>query len=750
MMKKKALFLTLCCSTVLIGCSQQPKQEDTPPPSAMELAQQGLNDNSRLLNPNGAANVETGVIKVLPQNEPVRLKQVNQRGKAPSIPTLNAQQPSADFKNIDKNSTISFNGDVELRELLEGMADILNLNVLLDPAIGKEKVNLRTAENKNLTPNEIWSLLLLVIQDFGIEMEKKGAVYHFKKVKPFIPSTIGMPSSQLTNSKKPEVFQMTPLKHISVEAAQAILKPLIEPQGRIVTVNSLNALGIATTPDRLQRVNSLISLLDADPFTHRGMRLYRLANSKAEEVKTELEKVLAAVTGNASAVKPAYQVVALDRVNAILVVSPPNAGFEEVSLWIDILDERSANSSEQIFIYKVKNLEAKELATTLTEVFEVADDDEEEERKRKQKEQASTKEKKLPSQLPLNVKDNAKALAKENNSTSTSTTGAVSAELNVRIVADESTNSLIIRATPRDYRQLLTTITRLDEIPKEVMVNVVIAEVELTDTTKFGIDWQSVLGGNHGTYGTNLGVPTGNFPANVVPSSDGDTTTPTSVGGLTGFTISYASHSLKALLNLVAEKSNVTVLSRPSILVRNNEEATFNVGSSEPVITRVNSSSTTNQQLSNDVQYKDVGVNLQVTPRINDDGIINMKISQEVSQVGAERNNMPSFKQRKIESIVVVRNGTPIVVGGLIETRGNNAHNGILGLQDIPVVGDTLFSSKSDTQSRVELVLIIIPEIVNPVANNDPLIKQFENRMGAVKTLLEDENIQFNLSPINK
>jgi general secretion pathway protein D len=579
-------------------------------------------------------------------------------------------------------------------------------------------------------------------------MDKKGGVYHFKKAGPGLPSSIGI-AGNMHNINAAEVMQITPLRYISVDTALTVLKPLIEPQGRIISLANLNLIGIIASPERITRANKLLAVMDSDPFLHRGMRLYRLTNSKATDVQVELDKILKAVSG----ATPAYQFIALERINAILAIAPPNGGFNEVTTWLDVLDERSEEGGERVFIYNVRNLEAKKLATTLTEVFKIEDKKAAEEKERRLKNQQNQQQNVPsvdPNQPPINTHDN-KSPSSDDNS--------ASADLKVGIVADEGTNSLIIRAKPRDYRQLLSTITSLDQVPKEVMINVVIAEVSLDKTHQFGINWRAFFGSNgSGSFvGTNFNVPgtgllspqtsttTTTTNTSGIPGATTGTTSSasnTSVGALSGFVINQVAGRLTSILNTIATENDVSLLSRPSILVRNNEEATINVGTNEPMITQLNSSTLTTQ-LSSSVQYKDTGITLKVTPRINDDGVVNLKIYQEVSQLGGVRTtqNLQAFTQRKVQTAVVVKDGDAIVIGGLIETRSKDNTQGIPGLKDIPLLGKALFGSTDQSTSRTELVLIMVPEIINPKADNSGVMIRFKRRMQAISSLLNHHDI---------
>ncbi len=698
------IIILLLCTSILISCSNQQPE----PISAKQLVVNELKSD-KINKPL----IDTSIIE-LARTESKPLKTVNRVGNLPEITTITGQSSAGIVAlNLDDTTPIQLNFEqVALRDILQIIGDTLEITMVIDSTIG-DKVTLRTSEDKPLTKKDLWPLLQLLLNDAGVVMEKRGSIYHLKKIASQLPDTIGITSEVLIASGSPEVMQITPLRYITSADAPTIINPLIQPKGRIIALPMLNVIGIVTTPQRLERINKLLKIIDADPFLHRGMRLFRLVNSKATDVQAELEKILKAVSGNANST---YQVIALERINAILVIAPPNSGFGEVALWVGILDEQSEESGEQIFIYRVKNLEAEKLASTLSNVFKIEDKKEAEDIE-KQKHNELQKEDKEPPPLAI-------AGGKI----------AVSAELKVTIVSDESTNSLLIRANPRDYRQLLETIYQLDKVPKEVMVNVVIAEVTLTEANKFGIDWKYIFGSN---------ASSSNYLETDfnVPSSVGDTDNP-----LTGLVFNKVVGSITGLLNVIASTNDISLLTRPSLLVRNNEEASISIGDSEPFLSSINRSNTgssTNAYVTQDVQYKDTGITVKVTPRINDDGIINLEIFQELSQLGPPRTteNLQSFSQRKIETSVVVRDGSAIVIGGMIETKKQNNKQGIPGLMDLPVLGNGIFSSTDRSDKRTELVLIIVPEIVNPEADNRPIIREFKQRMKLVSSLLNSEYI---------
>lgn len=731
----KQLTITLLCSSILTACTLPLAKRPQPSPkspSATALATSQLPPELPVVNP-----PPPGVpIPELPRTQPRALKEFNRVGEVPKISDLSDKTLSDKIlSNLDEAAPIRLDFEqVSLRELIDiiGGEQGLKLNMVIDPSIG-EKVTIRTAKDKPLRKQDLWPLLQLLLTEAGVTVEKKGNVYHFIKTGPSLPGIISVSPDALTGSEASEVLQISPLRYISVDTAIAVLTPLLQPKGRILSLPNVNVIGIITSPQRLERVNKLLAVIDADPFQHHGMRLFRLTNSKATEIQPELEKIFQALSGRTP---PAYVSIPLDRINSLLVIAPPGGSFDDVATWVEILDGRSEESGEQIFIYRVKNLEAAKLAGTLSSVFKTAEQRKEDERLKRLQQQEKEKNPNLPGEpipppqpvLPPGAKTPGGALA-------------VSAELKVNIVADESTNSLLIRANPRDYRQLLETIYALDQIPKEVMINVVIAEVTLTEATQFGIDWTVLLG--KARYDAN-GKP-------LLPRSfmSIDYNIPDSSQQLKGFAIEHITGGLTAVLNLVASTNDLSILSRPSLLVRNNEEATMNVGSNEPFLGAINSSTLNNQQVSQDVQYKDTGITLKVTPRINDDGVINMKIEQELSQIGPTRTtqNLQSFIQRKVTTSVVVRDGSAIIIGGLIQTNRKNDQQGIPVLRDLPVVGDTLFSSTDKNETRTELVLIMVPTVVSPELDNSQLMQDFRQRIKMVSDLLNEQELGYFLPP---
>jgi len=219
---------------------------------------------------------------------------------------------------------------VEIRQILEEFADAMELIIVIDPAING-KVSMRTAPSQALSQDDLWPLLQMLLTEAGVTLEKRNGVYYAHKAKQHLPSVIGY-SSMLDATGASVVMQVTPLKYISVESAITVLKPIVEPRGRISQLSTLNTLLIVDNPEKLKRINGLLSLVDSDPFRSRGIHLYKLNEAEAKNIARELDEILKLIEGN----KSSYQVLALERINALLVVAPPGRGVRAVSRWAKV------------------------------------------------------------------------------------------------------------------------------------------------------------------------------------------------------------------------------------------------------------------------------------------------------------------------------------------------------------------------------------------------------------------------------
>ena len=621
--------------------------------------------------------------------------------------------------DADASEVVELNYEqADLRLILEELASALDITLVIDPTIDN-RISIRTSAERPLQRDDIWPLIQLLTRDAGILIERVGDIYDVRKVSSALPSQIRGPDS-LTEPGEALVLQVTPLTYVSSDAVIQAIEPLLQPEGSISQLGNRDLLIITASNYVLQRVNQLLMLIDADPFLDQGIHLYQLSNGNATEVAEELAEIILLIEGQS----PSYQVKGIERINSILVTAPAARGFEEISRWVQILDADRQEQVEQLFMYRVKNLDALGLAETLSTVFE------------EEEEPVLTRigrDNNSPAPLiasgdvnqdsSLDGEETApQALA------SSAISSAVSANLTVKIVADEATNSLLIRSTARDYRQLLTTIAQLDVVPLQVMVNAVIAQITLTEDTRFGVDWSRVASDA-------LDPLSSSTVTDFAPNLNGLMFTRGFVDG---------SSRVDATLEAIAQNNEVRLLARPSLTVGNNQEGEIQIGAEVPVEAGESISagglSTTN------IQYRDTGIGLLITPQINEDGVVNLIINQTLRSVDNSAsgiNNNPVFNNQEITTTVVVRDGDNIVLGGLIQTDTENLNTGVPLLNRVPGIGN-LFSYQQDNLERRELFIVLRPEIIDLNERGGPQYAEILDRFELASDLFETLDMPVN------
>ena len=644
---------------------------------------------------------------------------INRDGRASQFNGFREPVPSPEVADGDDVVELNYE-QAELRLVLEELADALDITLVIDPSIDSQ-ISIRTSPNRPLQRDDVWPLIRLLSRDAGVILEQAGELWNARRVVSNLTADIATPET-LGDGTAARIMQVTPLIYVSTDAVIRAIQPLLEPNGDVSQLGTTNMLIVSGSEYDLQRVNQLLMLIDADPFANQGIHLYQLSNANANEVAEELTEILQLIEGS----DPAYQVKGIERINALLVTAPATRGFEEISRWVQILDADSQEQVEQLFMYRVKNLVAQELADTLADVFEAEDEP--------FLSLAGTvgDERSQPPLLFPEAGDNS-ASGENRPAPEAPPTGlpvasetAVSANLSVKIVADESTNSLLIRSTARDYRQLLTTISQLDVVPLQVMVNAVIAQITLNDENRFGVDWSRIAS---------------NAAMDPISTASMTDFVP-NLGGLM-FSKGFLDGSarVEATLEAIAVNNDVRLLARPSLTVSNNQEGEIQIGAEVPV--EAGQSIGTGGVSTTNIQYRPTGIELYITPQINEDGVVNLIIRQVLSSVdnsAAGVNNNPVFNNQEISTTVVVRNGENIVLGGLIQTDIESLNTGIPVINRVPVLGN-LFSYQQENRERRELFIVLRPEIINLNSEGGVQYSDILDRFELASDLFEGLNI---------
>ena len=317
----------------------------------------------------------------------------------------------------------------------------------------------------------------------------------------------------------------------------------------------------------------------------------------------------------------------------------------------------------------------------------------------------------------------------------------------VRIVADDVTNSLVVLATKRDYQLILDVVRRLDVVPRQVVLEVTIAEIVLNKDLSFGVEYALAEGR------LNQAIP--NVPMGTDPlfRNRGNPRGTHSLGGLIGtaqripstgaFAVISDRNNFNIFINALQSRTNVKMLSTPHIVAADNREAHILVGQSIPILTSssANLAAGVNTAIVNSVQYRDTGKILTILPQVNSKGLVNLQIRQEVSAVlaGATafgNTNSPAFSTREAETTVVVQDGDSVLIGGIIDDTLTHTRSGIPFLMDIPVFG-RFFRTETDNTDRVELIVLITPYVIRNRDEARDVTEDFSDRIEGFKRLRE-------------
>ncbi|MBI5788192.1 MAG: hypothetical protein HZA78_04995 [Candidatus Schekmanbacteria bacterium] len=408
----------------------------------------------------------------------------------------------------------------------------------------------------------------------------------------------------------------------------------------------------------------------------------------------------------------------------LLIINEVESNLKRLFKIIDLLDVPTEESSgEKIYVYYVENADASKLANTLNSVY------------KKQKGEKKTPAATAAASAIQKAKE---AIRKKEPVPAPPPVGAPGESLEsetegeINIIADPDINALIVKTTPIDFKRLMELITKLDILPQQVLVEVLIANVTLDNSTKFGLEWATaqLVKDENGNV-TSIGRLSGN----------------SSVSGLIGGSgLTYLmqhTNSLRAIISLSASKGNVNILSSPHILTADNKEASINIVDQEPIPkTTITGTSGANNPTQYSYEYKDVGIKLTITPNINEKKFVALKIGLEVSELKSggdpAKNIGPSFAKRDVNTSLVVQDEQSLIIGGLIKERRSTTKSGIPWLMDIPVLG-YLFGSISEETVKNELVLMITPRVINNSQEAKALTDKYEQDMQKLKEIIQQK-----------
>ena len=588
------------------------------------------------------------------------------------------------------------------------LGNTLGLNFVVEPSIkGTISVHIRG----DYTKSELLNIVNSVLQMQGLAVTAGGHGL-YKVVRKANSPKMGVVISSDNERKSGDVIKVIQLQYLSATQAVSNLRNLVSPGAVIIPVTSSNSIILSDTAANVAKVARILGILDESIFKNVYWRLFTLENTDVEDLAKDLQSIFKA---NILYKRPGIdqnglQIVTLKTLNAILVITRWEKVLNQVARWIHELDQGQLDKGSRVYVYFVQNGKAKDLADTLNQLYGESSA------------QKTTK----------------KILVKREKQPKKELTVAASGELTgeVKIISDDVNNSLIFKARPKDYAVIKGVLKELDIIPRQVLIDVLIAEVGLNNNVKFGVEW----------FIQNKGINIGGNPYNANMMLDAGKTVAENVGlgnSLPGFT--YALYdgegSLRALIQMLDESTDVDILSTPNIVATDNQQARIEIGEDVPTLSESTVSS--GGVKTQGIQYRKTGIILDVKPSINDNGLVRMQVTQEVSQVNDQTTSgitSPRITNRKATTYLIAKDGQHILMGGLMSTQITQTTTGIPLLKDIPILG-YLFGSKGTKKEKKELIFILTPHVIKSEGDANRITKEFALKVHSLKTMLEENKI---------
>jgi len=657
----------------------------------------------------------------------------------PATPEAKMYTGTGDFvrtlqggKNADpgpEEASLNFEG-LDVREVAKViLADYLHSSYTVHPAVSGT-VTFRTV--RPIPFSALLPTLEMLLRQNNAAVILEEGIY---KVVP-ITAVRGSVSPRLGGGERPipqgYSILVVPLKYVGAREMVRMLQPFAA-DNTIVADEIRNLVVVAGNQRELKHLIDTIELFDVDWLAGYSVGLFPVKGVDVKTLTQDLDHIFGATAQ--SPLAGIVRVIPIERMNALLVVTTQPRYLEMAKNWLDKIDQNGSTSGgTRLYVYQVRNGKAENLAQLVGDLFS-------------SRRTSTTAPSLAPGARPTEIRSAPFGQAQPTPQTTTTTVtpgpstfslpggvGATSTE--VRVIADKDTNTLLILAAPGDYEIVENALRRLDVVRRQVLVEVMLAEVTLTDDLSFGLNYyinSRLHPHTTGTLSTGIGGLGAQLPAggpllsatNVVPA-------------FTGLQlINFSAGQVQAVLNTLGSDGRTQILATPNIMVLDNEKAEIKVGTRISVQTQAQTGVGTTGGVLNSFQYLETGILLAVTPRINSGGMVTLEINQEVSEplTAAAGNPNPDVATRNAKTSVQVASGESIALGGLIRENRLRSSTGLPLLSKIPVLG-ALFGTQTFNRTRTELVLVVTPKIVSDTSQAREVTEELRRKLPSLEGLL--------------
>ncbi|MFC1823008.1 type II secretion system secretin GspD [Thermodesulfobacteriota bacterium] len=605
--------------------------------------------------------------------------------------------------------------DVDIRLFIRVISELTGKNFIINNNV-RGKVTVLSP--KKLTTAQAYEVFKSVLAVNGFTVVETGKVTKIVPVK--LMSGYGLPLStrKVIRGEDHFITHIMPLQYLDAKGLLPILKPLLSTQGSIFATPSSDLLIVTDYKTNLHKIDKLLDEIDIEVFDE-TIEMLDLKYSAPSDATSKITAILDAKYGKTrKGSRPVfYKIVPLERINALITVASSDIMMEVRSI-LSKIDRPTPEGKSRLHVYYLENAKAEDMVQVLTQTRMA-----------------------MTSAKTVETTDVKKTLTKTE-AGGTVVTGefqALGEEVN--ITADKRTNSLIIYASPEVYNSIKGMIKKLDIPRKQVFIESLIMEISPDEEFAFGTEWQGFTDVGHidnsriGGFGAskNSGQLDSLISTNALSQG-------LSLGVL-GESIAigdFVFPNLSVLIRAVETLKTVDILSKPQLVTLNNEKATINVSQNLPFET--SSTALEGGGSTQNIEYRDVGIILNITPYINQAGKIKLEIDQEVSSLTgvSATGDRPITRKRMIDTVVEVENGHTIVIGGLIEKQRDFSKGAMPCLGNIPFFG-WAFKSAGFTENNTNLLIFISPRVIDTAEAADSLSREKLEFMEEKRRQLEEE-----------
>ncbi len=667
-------------------------------------------------------------------------------GKSSSVGTgANAVRFYDDFVALNGDEELSVSltfNSAPLLDVLSAFADILGFNFVADNDLkGVVTLNL----NSKMTRRELWNTFdrMLTLAGAGVKVEDS-------LIRVMSTGKFPLQPDQKLGKSAGNTILFFPLTTATGKEVVTQLKPFLSREGVCVELTKPNAVLVCELPENMPKIKQLLEFIDRNSRRNWPRAVMRCRNILPSKVVLELQEILPVLgfnvykTTDRTELPGAVQLAGIDRLDVVVASAATGEAVEAIRAWVDLLDSANSSNQERVFVYKVRHNKAAQLAQALAVIYQTSGSS--------LSIDSSTGDSKLENINSSSTGRTTAATSAQNRNRTVSaanTVGNTQTDVNsnifdnqVRVFADGVLNRLVIRTTLRTYASIKALLDRLDVVPAQVLLQVLVVEVTLSEETQFGLEFSGYNSGSNvmSLMGTNYqGTDTKLNPFTSLYDSDGNKT---------GAQINTGNERQSGATFLLADPSNpqkrfgyiralagnglVKVLSSPQLLVTSHNQASIQVGSSIPVITSGITNSSSSGEVTQSYTYKDVGVILEVTPQITSTDLISLQISQELSDAKTNTTSdtidSPEITKRVVQTAMTIANGQTMIIGGLIQEKKNDSLESIPGINQIPVLNRLLGSTNASIE-RSEILVMITGYIVNERSKVEDMISRYNDAL---------------------